>query len=111
MPNKSVSAPVNLGVPYQRAFDAVVAALPTIPMTVGSADPSTGLIIGSSGISAASWGEKITVQVWAVDEATSAFTVESKLSFGLVDWGKHKKNIAKVTAAVQAQLGAPPAWG
>lgn len=90
---------------YDAAFAATVEVLPTIKMSVRSADPQQGVIVASTGVSLASWGEDITIRLQPAEggEATNLW-MESKMKFGLVNWGKHEKNFQAIANAVHARL-------
>jgi hypothetical protein len=47
----------------------------------------------------------VTVRVGAPDPTSSVVTVESRLKFGLVAWGKHEKNFEAVFAGLDRELG------
>jgi hypothetical protein len=55
----------------------------------------------------ASWGENIQVVVGSDGPGRSRAKITSSLKFGLVDWGKNRKNLDTIEAAVQAELAAP----
>jgi hypothetical protein len=109
--NAKGSEVVSLPVPYQQAFDATAASLPAAKMTLRSADPQTGVIVASTGMSLTSWGEDVTIRLAASDDGASTnLWMESKMKFGLVNWGKHDQNFNNVVAAVQRALhGGGPA--
>ncbi len=92
---------------YQAVFDSVVRVAPTVNLKVTSADPATGLITMTSGFSFSSWGEKVSVNVGQVTEGSIQVDIQSKLKFGLVDWGKNKKNLNKLFFGVEQALATP----
>lgn len=71
--------------------------------TVSSKDAVTGILIASTGGNAFSWGEKVTVRV-----GRSVFgceiSVESEASV-LTSWGNDSKNVGKVLAAIETEMG------
>ncbi len=98
---------------YQRnwydVFQAATAAVPNIKkMKVKTADPNTGRIVAGSGMTMASWGEEVIIDVWEHAPGWAGVRVTSQLKAQLVDWGKNKKNIAKVFDAISAQVGMQP---
>lgn len=106
--NSEGSEVVVLDAPYAQVFEAAVQALPTIKMSVRSADPQQGVIVASTGMSLASWGEDVTIRLGASEDGRSTnLWMESKMKFGLVNWGKHRKNFEAIVRAVQARLGPP----
>ena len=104
--------------PYPAAFDAVARSLSTLGMPVVSADPATGTIHAKSSMSVWSWGEVIWVRLGSSGHDGTQIEVTSSLKLGLYDWGKNKKNVAKVHDAIAAALGqglvdggtTPAAW-
>ncbi|MCU1370109.1 MAG: hypothetical protein JWO77_1303 [Ilumatobacteraceae bacterium] len=99
---------IDLPVPSDQAFDATYRALGTLGFGVVNADPAAGIISAKSSVDLMSWGENLELFVQPVTAISSTVIVRSALKFGLVDWGKNKKNVAKVEAAIRAQLGALP---
>jgi hypothetical protein len=102
---------------YRDVFDAVVRAVRVEGMTVTLADGAVGVVGVSSPMSAFSWGEDAEVRVWQAQPGVIGVGMQSKLKFGLVDWGRNKKNLDRLFARVQAELDAPtpapatpPAW-
>jgi hypothetical protein len=94
---------------WQEVFQAAVNVLPTVKkMTLKNVDPASGRIIISSGISLASWGEEILVQVWEPAPGQAAVRVSSQVKAQLVDWGKNRKNVAAVFDALSRALGVEP---
>lgn len=99
-----------------RLFQAFIDAIAAAGMSVTVADARTGLIQGSSSIGLASWGENIQVVVGAAGPGRSRATVTSSLRFGLVDWGKNRRNVDVIEGAVRAALAGhrptaqPPGW-
>ena len=90
-------------------FQTTVNVLPTIKkMKVKSADQNTGRIVAGSGMSMASWGEELIIEVWEPSPGQAGVRVTSRLKAQLVDWGKNKKNIAAVFNAISGALGVEP---
>lgn len=52
---------------------------------------------------AKTFGEKITAQLSQV-EGGCELTVESRLRFGLVDWGENRKNVENIQASLRSHL-------
>jgi hypothetical protein len=92
---------------YPAVFDAVCQAAQANGMTVKSADPATGTILLTSSVSLASWGENVSVQVGQVQPGTISVGIRSSLKFGLVDWGKNKKNLDAQFARIEQVLATP----
>ena len=101
MPKKQV---IEVPHPKPQTFDALLRALPSIGMKIKEADPATGHIDASTGISLASWGEKIRVDV--TDGANgSLVNVSSGNKAQLISWGKNNKNIDQIEQALHQALG------
>jgi hypothetical protein len=112
--NTEGSQVVRLAAPYQEAFEATLQALPTVSMSIRAADPQQGVITASTGVSLTSWGEDLTIRLGAAEDGQGTeLWMESKMKFGLVNWGKHQKNFQAVANAVQARLagGGQPVQG
>jgi len=96
---------VSLPATYDASFAAAVECLPSVSMSVRSADPQNGVIVASTGMSLTSWGEDVTIRLQAAEDgSTTNLWMESKMKFGLVNWGKHEKNFNAVANAIQARL-------
>jgi hypothetical protein len=98
---------------YDKVFDAVCKAAQAEKMSVRFADPSTGIVSISSEMTAFSWGENADIRVWRIEETDGGgigVAIESKLKFGLVDWGKNKRNIDKLFNRVDHVLADPDAY-
>ena len=98
---------------YQRnwyeVFQAVTNAIPNMrKMKLKSTDPSTGQIIASTGMSMASWGEDVVINVWEHAPGWAGVKVGSHLKAQLVDWGRNKKNVAAIFDAITAAVGVQP---
>lgn len=52
---------------------------------------------------AKTFGERIRVEVEASGDGTEV-SVESKLRFGLIDWGENQRNVARILATLRAGL-------
>jgi hypothetical protein len=93
---------------YRAVFDAVCAATVAEGMSVSSADPGTGVITISSSVSAMSWGENGVIKVSQQEGGTTVVNIHSSLKFGLVDWGRNRRNIERLLARVESVLTNPP---
>jgi hypothetical protein len=91
---------------YAEVWEATGRALVHLGMTISSADPASGTLTASASLSLMSWGENLQVRVAAVDPTTTAVSVGSSLKFGLVDWGKNRKNIDRIHETIAAALAA-----
>jgi hypothetical protein len=102
-----------VGYPYEVVFDAVCKAAVAERMAVRFADLSTGVVSVSADMTAFSWGETADIRVWRIEDADGGgigVAIESKLKFGLVDWGKNQRNIGKLFARVDHVLADPAAY-
>ncbi len=90
--------------PKDETFEALVQVLPTVKgMKVKGADPASGQIDASAGLSIWSWGERIRIGV--TDAAGgSVVSISSGNKAQLVSWGKNKRNIAEIEAALHRRL-------
>lgn len=96
--------------PYDRVFRAACDAAQAEGMRVMSADPSTGQIFVTTGVTLMTWGENLGVTV-RPSAAGVEVTVGSSLKFGLVDWGRNAENITKLFYRIGSLLSAPAgAW-
>ena len=100
------AAELEVRCPYRRAFDVAVrvVAEDLDDMTLRTADPDSGLIMATTPIGVVSWGEDVEVRVWPSGPGTSAIGVESALKFGLVDWGRNRRNVDRVVAGINVAL-------
>lgn len=99
---------------YGTVFDAVCTAAVAEQMTLRGANPSTGVITISSSISAFSWGQNGTIRVWQHEPGTIAVSIRSSLKFGLVDWGRNRRNVERLLARIGSILASrlpPPERG
>ena len=78
--------------PYGRVFDSAVDAIRDHTMEIIEKDRTSGTIIAKKGISAWSWGERVGVYFYKIDEAHTKVEVISKLvseldrPFGAKNW-------------------------
>jgi hypothetical protein len=90
---------------YPTVFRAACDAALAEGMTIQTADSVTGAVYVTTPMSMASWGEKTTLRVW-VDSGFTHVGVRSSLKFGLVDWGKNRKNIDRLFTRMELLLSA-----
>jgi hypothetical protein len=93
---------------YGAVFDAACAAARAEKMNVTFADPAQGLITVSAAMSAFSWGENAEIRVWEVHPGRAGVRIRSALKFGLVDWGRNKKNVDRLFGRIAELLTNPP---
>ena len=89
---------------YESVFNAVCGAAQVNGWAVSWADPSAGSLLVSAGMSMLSWGEYGEIRVAPAEPGVIMVGVRFKLKFGLVDWGKTKKNVDRLFASVEQML-------
>lgn len=91
--------------PAQVVFPCLLSALQKVNgMKVTRHDRVTGTITISSGISWKSWGESITIRVTNGADGQCLVKFQSASDLALIDWGKNKDNIDRVTQALAFEL-------
>ena len=86
-------------------FEAMVRALPEARMKLKSSDAATHHIEATTGMSLASWGENIRIDLSEAAPGRTRATISSANKAQLVSWGKNKKNLDKIVEKTRAQLG------
>ena len=95
---------------YDGVFRAVCDAARLQGMTIGAADPASGHIQLSTGMTMMTWGENLGVTVRPTPSGVEV-TITSSLKFGLVDWGKNGENIGNLFHRIATLANAPAgAW-
>ena len=95
-------------------FHALMDAAPNIEgMELDSADEVSGRVTFKAGVSLASWGENIPVQLIEVAPTRTQMKVMSSPKTGIMfggamDLGKNRRNIEKIISAVSSVLAARP---
>lgn len=92
--------------PKEVVLEALKDVLPSIGMQPTRVDMFIGRIEASGGMSAFSWGEKISIIVEAVDPGTSIVKIESSLRVGGNITGNHRhhKNFSKIIFTLSEYL-------
>lgn len=96
-------------------FDALMEAAPKIEgLDLDSADEVSGRVTFKAGVSLASWGENIPVQLIEVAPTRTQMKVMSSPKTGIMfggamDLGKNRRNIEKIISAVSDVLAKKPA--
>lgn len=96
-------------------FDALMEAVPKIEgLDLDSADEVSGRVVFKAGVSLASWGENIPVQLVEVAPTRTQMKVMSSPKTGIMfggamDLGKNRRNIEKIISAVSDVLAKKPA--
>ena len=94
-------------VEYQMPLDAVFSLyMEALPAAGFRAVPNYEhrSIVAHVGVSFWSWGENINIAMTVTPSGSTAVTIYSASSYALVDWGKNRKNVEKILAAVNARL-------
>lgn len=95
-------------------FKAIMEAAPNIEgLSVDSADEMSGRVTFKAGVSLASWGENIPVQLVRMAPTRTQMKVLSTPKTGVMfggamDFGKNRRNIEKIISAVSTVLSAKP---
>jgi hypothetical protein len=107
----SRSEPRSYPYPPEQVFGAALAGLRSSKLRVTGADPNQGAIWADNGVSALSWGERVTVYVYQGDQGQAAVVVDSEAKWGLFTGGAHKRNHRAVFEAIEQGLGLSPGPG
>ena len=95
-------------------FKALMAAIKKLDsFSLDSADELSGRVVLKSGISLASWGENIPIQLVSITPNRTTMKVMSTPKTGIMfgganDLGKNRRNIEKIIAAVSKELSNMP---
>lgn len=93
-----------------KVFDALCVAIPSISgLKVESADRLIGRILVKGGVSLASWGENIPIQLTEISENKTRIQITSTPKTGIMmggafDMGKNRKNIEDILNATSGFL-------
>lgn len=96
-------------------FKAIIDAAPNIDgLSLDSADEMSGYLTFKAGVSLASWGENIPVQLVRISDARTKMQILSTPKTGVMlggamDFGKNRQNIDKIIKAVSTVLASKPA--
>ena len=85
-------------------YRAVEVALVRLGWRIRFAEPGVFRLEASTGMSAASWGEHVTVHVTAQSPTISTLHTVVALKFGVVDWGKRRRRLTELKSAVGQSL-------
>jgi hypothetical protein len=96
---------VELPYPYPVVLDAIARSAATAGIKVNTVDPARGMVFAVRSVSALSWGENVTIQLGqSTPTSPTQLRITSALAFGLVDWGRNRKNVDALLAALTAFL-------
>jgi hypothetical protein len=104
--NGEAEFPVNKDI----VFDAMCIAIPTIKgLSIASADKFLGRIMVKGGVSLASWGENVPIQLIEINENKTRVSITSSPKTGIMlgganDMGKNRKNIERILSATSQVL-------
>ena len=96
--------------PKDQVFEALCAAIPTISgMKIESADKLMGRVMVKAGVSLASWGENIPIQLSSIGENLTKVKITSSPKTGIMfggafDMGKNRKNIETILLSTSRML-------
>jgi hypothetical protein len=94
-------------------FEALCSAIPSISgMKIESADKLMGRVMVKAGVSLASWGENIPIQLSSISERLTKVKITSSPKTGIMlggafDMGKSRKNIEDILLATSKKLSNP----
>ena len=63
------------------------------------------------GVSLMTWGERIQIVTATNPGGGTQVVVESRLTFGLIDWGRNQSNVDEILAALDERLDQVPGGG
>jgi len=91
---------------YDTVYDGILAVLPTLEFRPGTEDRAIGRIIASTGASAFSYGEIITIAVRQADDDATLVEIESTLNVPVNFAGSHRNahNLDEIVSALSAYL-------
>lgn len=91
---------------YERVFSALVAAVERCGFKSMGQDKNIGSVTASVGMSAFSWGEKLSFNVYRVNESSTAVAISSALNVGVNIGGahRHQGNFDAVIRAMGVEL-------
>ncbi len=89
--------------PIDAVFDAVVLAAQSLKYNVKLADRASHTVTINIGMSMFTWGEVMTVSLFTINDGRTSviFSCKSKLGTEIAANSKNKKNISKLTEAMQ----------
>ena len=96
-----------------KVFDALCSAIPRIKgMKVETADKLLGRVMVKAGVSLASWGENIPIQLTTITEDRTKIQITSSPKTGIMlggafDMGKNRQNIEQILLMTSKILSSP----
>lgn len=100
---------VDLPQPPGAVFEALGRVLAGQGARITQSDPAAGRIVAKTSFTMASYGETIVMTVAPNAPGGTRLTIRSTLKWGLVDWGKNRRNLDKLVDGLTALLGTEPA--
>jgi len=95
--------PVVYGGNIDTAFSAAVRAVADLGWTVKFSDKQAGIITAGTPVSLWTWGDEVTLILTPVDEKTTRIEANSKTLGQIVAYGKNKRNIERILAAIKEE--------
>ena len=95
---------------YDRVFSASVDAATMLSWEITVAQKDAGIISAKTPMSLATWGDKVTIRVFAPDSARADSLTRIGFTSGTdqaIDWGKNAGNQRKFFAKLNLILGQP----
>jgi hypothetical protein len=93
--------------PYDHAFEAALGAVQAVPgVRVAEGDPATQRITAKTGMSRASWGEHIRIDVVPLGDSQTRVAVQSRPAFApqIVDNGRNTSNVSQFLFELRRSL-------
>ena len=88
----------------EHAMVALEHTLRDLGMEIQGFDPYAGTVVWRTSMTFWSWGENMSARVRPTGPETVEVELTSGLKFGLVDWGKNRRNLEKVFTALRARM-------
>jgi len=91
---------------YEKVFDGLIEIMPGNGFKIKSSDEFSGRISASTGWSAFSFGENITIVVEKIDQDETLVGIESalKLATNIVGARRHSKNFSTIIESLSLHL-------
>jgi hypothetical protein len=99
---------VDLPQPAAAVFEALGRVLTSHGARIAESDPAAGRIVARTSFSLASYGETLVMTVAPNTPGGTRLTIRSTLKWGLVDWGKNRRNLDRMVDGLTALLAADP---
>jgi hypothetical protein len=107
MPRKAERT-VDLPQPPAAVFEALGRVLTSQGARIAQSDADAGRIVAKTSFTMASYGETIVLTVTPNTAGGTRLTMRSTLKWGLVDWGKNRRNLDRFIDGLTALLAVAP---